>query len=424
MLAAAAIGLAAAPAQAAAPLPQPLTLADALALADESHPQLHAAQAALETARADRETARARDGTRAYLDLTPQWVRPTTENDWVDDARARVIVSKPLYDFGRTRAFNRSAEQSLQAREYGLLDIRAQRRLDIMARFFEVVLADLRYAVDNESMASAYVSFDRGRDRHKVGQLSDVQLLELESRFQDTRGARADALARQNFARRQLAYALNRPQEVPVELTVPKLHDLMREAPEFEPLFARIQQHHPRMQALRRDLESARAQIDAERARKRPALTAEAEAAYFEREFASRDELRATVNLRVPIYQGGEDRAAILRAHARVAEQEARVAQLDLELRNALWEVLNDIDSLKVQRQAAAVRSAYRDLYLDRSRALYELEVRTDLGDAMVKNTEAAWLAAQADFRLALAWARLSALLGELPTLATEEAVP
>ncbi len=58
------------------------------------------------------------------------------------------------------------------------------------------------------------------------------------------------------------------------------------------------------------------------------------------------------------------------------------------------------------------MRQNYRDLYLDRSRALYELEVRTDLGDAMARSTEAQWLAAQADYRLLLAWARLDALTG------------
>ena len=31
----------------------------------------------------------------------------------------------------------------------------------------------------------------------------------------------------------------------------------------------------------------------------------------------------------------------------------------------------------------------YREIYLDRSRALYELEVKTDLGDAMARVSEA-----------------------------------
>jgi hypothetical protein len=77
-----------------------------------------------------------------------------------------------------------------------------------------------------------------------------------------------------------------------------------------------------------------------------------------------------------------------------------------------------------VERNAAKVRTAYRDLYLDRSRALYELEVKSDLGDAMTRVTEAQWLAAQVEFRLALTWARIDALTGDLIQSSLQEPVP
>lgn len=54
----------------------------------------------------------------------------------------------------------------------------------------------------------------------------------------------------------------------------------------------------------------------------------------------------------------------------------------------------------------------YRDLYLERSRALYELEVTSDLGDAMVQLSEAQLFKAQTFFELAVAWAKLDSLLG------------
>jgi hypothetical protein len=54
----------------------------------------------------------------------------------------------------------------------------------------------------------------------------------------------------------------------------------------------------------------------------------------------------------------------------------------------------------------------YRDLYLDRSRALYEMEVKTDLGDSMVEVSEARLKFAKVKFNTALTWARLDALIG------------
>jgi len=62
----------------------------------------------------------------------------------------------------------------------------------------------------------------------------------------------------------------------------------------------------------------------------------------------------------------------------------------------------------------------YRDLNLDRSRALYEMEVSTDLGDSMVQITEAEYLSAQADYKMAEAWTRLDILTGQLKLAETK----
>lgn len=403
-------------ASAAEPLPQPLTLVQALALADGNHPELETARAGLASAQAELEFAQSRAGVRAFLDLTPQTVQPANADAFTDDSRARVVISKPLYDFGRTPAQNRAAEAAAVASSQRYEDTRARRRLTVMSRFFDVVLADMRYAVDNETMASAYVAFDRARDRHSIGQLSDIDLLEREHRFQEARSQRAQSLARQRTTRVQLALALNRSDSIPAEIAPPPILPAWTgELPEFSEVWPRVRAQHPLLVALRRDVDAARETLAAERARKRPLLSAEAEAGYYERELASRDELRATLNLRVPLYQGGEDTALIARARAQLQEREARLAQAEQDTHAQVWELLQEVEMLKTQREGAKVRSSYRDLYLDRARALYELELQTDLGDAMIRNTEAAWLAAQIDYRLALAWARLAALRGELP---------
>jgi outer membrane protein TolC len=334
------------------------------------------------------------------------------------------VVGKRLYDFGRSSALAGSARADLEARTQQLLDARQARRLDILRRFFDVLLADLRYAVDNEAMAHHYVTFDKSRERHRLGQLSDVEILELESRYQEALVVRTRSQKRQAQSRQALAVALNRPDELPAELALPALPGNEREAPELKPLLAKVLVQNPALLALKREAEAARALVAAERARRYPVLSAEGEAARYEREFVSRDDLRATLNLRVPLWQGGEDRAAIEAALARLHEAEARLAGAELELRQAVLDLTQEVESLRVERNAARVRSAWRDLYLDRSRALYELEVRTDLGDAMTRITEAQWLAAQVEFRLALAWARIDALSGELLPASSPESVP
>ena len=397
-------------------LPSPLTLEQSLALADTPHPDLDRAQARVNAARAGLTQAESNRGLRAYVDLTPQLSLPSqrTDDDYINDSRARFLVTKRLYDFGRTSALADSAQAEIAAREQQLIEARQARRLEIMTRFLDTLLADLRYAVDLEAMAQSYVTFDKQRERHKMGQVSDVDLLEFEARYQENLITRTRSLTRQTQTRQQLALALNRPDELPANLSLPKFPGNDREPPDFRAVFERALNHNPAALALRKEAEAARTLVAAERARRYPVLSAEGELAYYERKFGSRDDVRATLNLRVPLWQGGEDRAAIELALARQHEIEARLQRAGYDLRQTVLDLTQEIESLRIERNAAKVRSAWRELYLDRSRALYEMEVRADLGDAMTRVTEAQWQAAQVEFRLALAWARLEALAGPL----------
>lgn len=409
-----------------APLPNPLTLEQALAFAEAAHPDLELARARLDQARAGQIEAAARLGARLYLELAPEAVQPAVgSNGWVNDSRARLVLSKPLTDFGRTRALEAAAAAERTARELALLDARQTRRLEIMARFFDVLLADLRYNVDNEEMAFRYVRYDALRERHALGRVSDVALMEAEHAYREALIRRTESEKRQTAARARLAAALNRPGELPRELVRPDLAAYEREIPEYQELFEQALRANPWLAQLRQETEAARAVLVAERARRRPTLDVELEAAEYERRLASRNDLRAGLSLRVPLYQGGADAAAIARAQSLIEERAARLAKAEYDLRNTVLDLVQELETIKVRREAARQRVAFRDLALDRARALYEMEARTDLGDALVRLTEAQYLAAQADFEWALAWARIDALMGSLvPSYPAEGQTP
>ena len=406
------------------PLPNPLTLQRALAFADQAHPDLALAQAEIDRARAGLLAAEAQTGVRSYLELTPARVKPSGGGGSVGDSRARLVISKRLYDFGRSQGRETAAAAELAGRELVYLDVRQQRRLEIMARFFDVLLADLRYAVDNEDMARLFVQFDKVRDRHSLGQVSDVDLLEAENRYREALITRTESEKRQTSARQQLALALNRPDDMPGDLVRPELHAVSREIPEFQTLVREALKSNPLLVALRKEVDAARAALASERARRRPTLEVELEAAEYERVIRSRNDARAVLNLRVPIYQGGEDTAAIARAAAEIELRKAKLEKAEHNLQKLVLNLVQELESLKVKREAAKQRLAFRDLSLDKRRALYEMEVQTTLGDAMMRLGEAQWQAAKVDFELALAWARVDALTGKLIQSVSEAQTP
>jgi outer membrane protein TolC len=229
-----------------------------------------------------------------------------------------------------------------------------------------------------------------------------------------------DARTRRNDVRRTLrekrmllGAALNRPGIVLEDLVDPSLPDNDRKLPEFAPLLERVLAQNPRLKAQKQLLAAAASRLDAVRADYRPNLEFEAEAAAWTRESSTRDDVRAGLNFVWPIWQGGRTDARIGKEQARFHELQAQHDKLVMELRQAVLEALEEIRFLmESERRSVEVNATYRDMALEKARAEYELELKTNLGNNMAETQVARLRKRAAEYRLALAWARLEALLG------------
>jgi outer membrane protein TolC len=294
------------------------------------------------------------------------------------------------------------------------LDARQRRRLEIMQRYFDVLLADLAYVRENEDLATAFVAVDKARDRRELGQLSDVDLLELESAYQDVRARWARSANEQRATRARLAIALNRPGDLPADLEMPPEPDWPEELPEFETLWAKVRDSSPLLAAQRARERAAEQALRAAEASNNPTLSGEAEAGVYNRPTGSTNPLAVGLVLEIPLYQGGESRARVAAARAELGARRAELAQTEHQLRQSLLELWLELGELKIRREQVRAQDDYRGLYLDRSRALYELEVKTDLGDAMSETSAVRYRQAEVRLRWLMAQAELRAMTGEL----------
>ncbi len=397
-------------------LPEPLTLEYALSLATAGQPTLAKARAELARRDAKEQAAEALTGVNVGLEGRLRWVEPAdlAADQSSDDHKGTLYVRKNLFDFGRSRASRQAAERLSEAGRYRYLDAVHRQGLLIMQRFFDVLLADLAFARDNEELAVIYVTLDRLRNRHELGQVSDITLLEVESEYQEVRRRRAESEAAQRATRARLAIALDRPGLLSADLAEPQLASLDRELPEYDALLEKALVANPVVRALRAEQEAARKGLDAARAGGNPILSGEAETSSYSREMGSYDEWRAGVQLIVPLYTGGALQAEIGEARAELDRVQAELIEAERQVREQVLELWLELQNLKVDRDRVRAMQDYRDLYLDLSRANYELEVKTDLGDAMVRLSEAQLADAANRFSRALAWARLDALTGDL----------
>lgn len=392
-----------------------LTLEQALLAADSPHPDMQIAQAERELALADQSATGARRDLSVSLEGRLQQAQSSLPDArFSADNSVRLLARKNLYDFGRTSSAEGAASAVLDARDLQLIDVRDQRRLDIMARFFDVLITDMQYVSDNEYMTVWYLTFDRARERFEQKLASKVEVAELEARFQDLRVKRNETQNRQRLTRALLADAMNHPGKLMSELADPALDTNNRTLPDYEELLKLIEQN-PKLKANQQLLEASRQRLEAVRADKNPSLELELEASdYANRKLSGRDELRAGVVLSWPLYQGNRVSSQLAREQAQFQKLQAETEKYKRGLMSAVLAAWSEVEQLqKTERNAAKVQAEYRDLALERSRALYEMELRTTLGETMATTADAKLRQRSVEYKLALALAKLEALLGQ-----------
>ena len=376
-----------------------------------------AAQAEERAAEAERDDAESAYALESSLRLTAGWVQPNelALDQTHDDHSAQLNVRKVIYDFGVTGNRVGAAEGLIMASKLEYEHTRQAQVVDITRHYFDVLLADLRYAWDNESMAMRYVSFDRVRERHGLQQVSDVELLQSESAYQTALTQRNASENIQRTSRALLAVAINRPGELSNDLVSPGLSTGTLKLNELDQLVSTAMRDNLEMRSARLRENAARMDLNAAQKRIRPTLDATFQFSEYSRLTPNRDDARARLNLVIPLHENSLHRSEIAEKRAEWLQASAEVMQLEAALRKQVAEIWQKILQLRVRHEELKVSASRAELELDRARGEYELEIRTDLGDAMVNTSRVRYEKSKNDFDLVLAWMQLYLLTGKNP---------
>jgi outer membrane protein TolC len=207
--------------------------------------------------------------------------------------------------------------------------------------------------------------------------------------------------------------SLNRPEDLPADLVYPP----KIEPPPFQEVEALTQEalaNNPSLLALRAEVEALEHRLRAAAALDNPVLRAELEAASYNRNLGGRNPLTASLVLEVPLLNDGRIDAKLARERAHLQENRAKLRAYELELRQRLLELWLELQRLEIRGEELLVTGDFRDLYLERSRTLYDLEITSDLGDSMTQIADLHLQQAANDLQIRLTRARLDALTGRL----------
>lgn len=397
-------------------LPEPLTLDLALELIDQQHPDLRFSNANVEISRSNLQQALANNDLSVSLAATARWIDPSDLSTYQssEDHRVGLLANKTLYDFGRSASKFSVVSHQLLSQNLQHLNARQHQYINVMQRYFNVVLADLQFYRYNEEMAVAYIQFDRIQVRKNLGQHTEVEVAEKEVEYNRIRRLRTYSQNQQRVTRSLLAQALNRPNNLPATVARPDVKVNLRKLPEIEQAQQLARENNPVLRSLRAKLAAAKNNIQYAQAGSKPTLIGAFEAYSYTRETRSSDKWRAQVTLDIPLSSGGRVDAAVAKAKSQVYKIEAELAQQELLVQQHVLELLLGLETLKAQYKEVISAMNFTELSLDESRALYELEVKSDLGYSMVKFSEAERNVVKISFDIALAWAQLDASSGTL----------
>lgn len=395
-------------------LPSIMSLGQSLELADERHPTLLRHTALVQAGQALLQRNELDDRWKFDLELTARTADlQITRQGYVDDSRAIFTISKLVWDFGKSAQQDEIARLGVHSAELGLEYARRLQRIQIIKQYFEVLAADYRYLADNEAMTLAYFPFSRAQERQeRFDSVSELEVLKNQVDYFDELARRNQSRADQRASRHRLALAMGLPEAKPDALLDPDLSGYQRELPDFDQLLAQVLETSPLLSQKKIELAQLRAEESDLDAGETPDLVFDVQLADYSQDYRARDRGRASLSLRVPLFAGtvtAVERAELL---AEISAKEAELLNLEYEIREQVMQWVQDLEILNQQIEQNAQNLEYRERALDKSRMLYEMEVKAEIGQAQADMARLIWQDAQAKYNRALIWEQIDAILG------------
>ncbi|HIJ21937.1 MAG TPA: TolC family protein [Gammaproteobacteria bacterium] len=401
-------------------IPEPLSLQQALQFATPDHPRLAIFQSRLAQSQFEVNQVESRQG--VTLDLQARIRSKALQQqvgESVDDHLFSVIAGKPLYDFGRSGLEHEIAVLTVDQRQAGQEQALQQLKLEIMQRFFDVLLADHQRTVADEAMTIAYLRFQKKQDKAHTGAYSELDLLQAESLFQDERAIQKRREMEQRMSRIRLAELMNHPTEIPSTLIAPMINPskLVEMLAPVDSLKQTAWSGNGQIAIRQQQINAAQKEVERAQLAGYPQLDASMEWLDHSRVTSSKDRWRASLLLEIPLFDSGSRDYQL--AAAREVLHQAQSA-LEVEKRTIATEIDQlylQLISLEAQWGADQLAEEYRDFELDRNRALYEQEQQSNFGDALVGVSSAHLRSAKSRFEAMLIYTKLEYLIGKEVTL-------
>lgn len=291
-----------------------------------------------------------------------------------------------------------------------------ERKILVMRAFFDTNLATLYRQYILEQLAMDAIYYNRSKDFYPYGRTSDVELLEKETNMLLSSAKNYNAEENIYNNKSRLANLLELDVKQIPELERPNLQayfekkvfdnaKLLELALKNDP---KMEQYNQKMQFLNRKLANLKNDYDIQVGSiamygNEPQKTIEDENNRWE----------ARLTLRVPFYDGEKNSNEMQAIQISKNKLQIATDKYKTELSLKIDDLVSKLNYLKRLEKAYKVQFDYRNLYLEKSRIDYDLNRKSDLGDAMVQLSKAEYELEKNRYDFVITYETLNLLVGE-----------
>ncbi len=395
-------------------IPNPLSLEQALEIGKNQSLEVQKQQLIINTNLIDLQVAQSNFDLKASLDL--QLAQRDQYSDGIDDSYTFIRLEKTLFEQNSELGVN-TAQQTIISAKQNLANLQKEKNIDIMHRFFDVILVDMQLETVLERLAISAIQADNVQDDFEINKASEVELLEKQAITQLDVSKRVKVEAEQILKRAKLADILGiNYEDRPDDLIKPKLkHYFSKPFASLDELRKNAFKNNTTLQIMHRDLSSIKHQINSHKNDYGVVIKGNirmGEQAYLREK---NGKLRLGINLTMPLGNDNTRQQAIAKLGIQATQIELDIKQFKQNLSSrvlTLWLTLNE---LKQIQKSLTTELDYRDLYLERASAHYEMELESDIGDALTQFTNTEYKLAKNQFDFVITFEKLALLTGETP---------
>ena len=391
----------------------PLSLEEALSFSNHSHLELDAARLELELAVEKESELHFRKRTSLEAEIVPRSAnRAQSGIGRISDGHLALQMEYLIHDFGRHQAELKQAKSVTDMASFSADYERLRREIEIMSHYFAVLLADLDYAVKNEKMTLAFLRFNRLQEEMELHNAhAEVDVLEAETIYREEFHIREAANLNRQSNRRELGLVLGFSDYIPRDLIEPDVSKFInREVPEYNELLEQVFAGNDLLAIEKLKLQQAIDMKDVTKAKYQPQLKAILRVTEWEQKTGSRNSASVALQFKIPFGTGVSKSKDLWIDGIAIELAKTNLNIFEHKLRKHIFQLWKQLRLQHIAYATAKVRTEYRDQYMDRSRALYELEERSDLGDAQAELLRALHEMRKIEYAIAITWAEIDVL--------------